>query len=328
MSDIPISLTCADYARVMPLATGDVKPEGIALTLILGSGGSCEMRAEMLRRTLNDPTVQGGEASMAGHLRRIDKGDRSFVGLPVFPLRNFTARDLYVRKDGAVKASPDLIGKRIGMYDWVASGSIWYRHFLRFIGVLPDSLEWWIGDIDTPRAATHLYTLPEGVHRPPARCSLAEMLIAGELDAIYSPARPQRYDPKNGPIVRLFSDIRAIERDYFSRTGCFPPQHLVIVRRDVWERDKWIARSLTDAFIRCNDRFAAAVRNFPYVSPWLDVELEETEALMGADFHPYGFETNRQTIDVFCRQAYELGIVSRVITAEEYFAEYLASGYA
>jgi 4,5-dihydroxyphthalate decarboxylase len=326
MSDIPISLTCADYARVMPLATGDVKPEGIALTLILGRSGSWEIRAEMLRRALNDPTVQGGEASMAGQLRRIDKSDRSIIGLPVFPLRNFTARDLYVCKDGAVKAPPDLIGKRIGMYDWVASGSIWYRHFLRFIGVLPDSLEWWIGDIDTPRAATHLYTLPEGVHRPPAGRSLAEMLIAGELDAIYSPARPQRYDPKNGPIVRLFSDTRAIERDYFSRTGCFPPQHLVILRRDVWERDKWIARRLTDAFIHCNDRFAAAVRNFPYVSPWLDAELEETEALMGADFHPYGFETNRKTIDVFCRQAYEIGIVSRMISAEEYFAEYLASG--
>src|ERR1700756_1692420 len=110
MADIPISLPCADYARVLPLATGDVKAEGIALTLILGSGGSWEMRAEMLRRALADLTVQGGEASMAGHLRRIDKGDRSFVGLPVFPLRNFTARDLYVRKDGAVKTPADLIG--------------------------------------------------------------------------------------------------------------------------------------------------------------------------------------------------------------------------
>jgi 4,5-dihydroxyphthalate decarboxylase len=151
------------------------------------------------------------------------------------------------------------------------------------------------------------------------------MLIAGELEAIYSPARPRRYDPVNGPICRLFSDIRAIERDYFSRTGCFPPQHLVILRRDVWERDKWIARSLSDAFTRCNAQFAAAVRSFPYVSPWLDAELEETEALMGADFHPYGLERNRDTINVFCRQAYELGIVSRVVTAEEYFAEYLAS---
>ena len=60
MSDIPITLTCADYARVMPLATGEVKPEGIELTLIIGSGGSWETRAEMLRRALSDPTVQGG----------------------------------------------------------------------------------------------------------------------------------------------------------------------------------------------------------------------------------------------------------------------------
>ena len=40
MPDIPIRLTCADYARVMPLATGDVKPDGIALTLVHGTGGS------------------------------------------------------------------------------------------------------------------------------------------------------------------------------------------------------------------------------------------------------------------------------------------------
>ena len=30
MSEVSIALTCADYARVMPLATGEVKPEGHA----------------------------------------------------------------------------------------------------------------------------------------------------------------------------------------------------------------------------------------------------------------------------------------------------------
>ncbi len=40
MADIPITLTCADYARVMPLTTGDIKPDGIDLTLVLGRGGS------------------------------------------------------------------------------------------------------------------------------------------------------------------------------------------------------------------------------------------------------------------------------------------------
>jgi 4,5-dihydroxyphthalate decarboxylase len=260
---------------------------------------------------------------MAGHLRRLDKGDRSLIALPVFPLRNFTARDLYVRKDGAVTSRADLHGKRIGMYDWVASGSIWYRHFLRFIGVQPEQLQWWIGDVDEPKITSHVYTLPAGVRAAPE--ALSDMLIAGDLDAIYSPPRPRRFHPVNGPIVRLFPDIRAIERDYFRQTGMFPPQHLVVLRREVWEQNKWIACALTDAFTRCNDAFTKAQRSFPYASPWLDAELEETEALMGTDFHPYGFEKNRKTIETFSEQAHLAGIVERRISAEEYFAEFLES---
>ena len=325
MPNISLTLTCADYARVMPLVTGEVKPDGIDLTIVHGSGGSWALRAEMLRRALQDRSVDGGEASMAGQLRRLDKGDRSLVGLPVFPLRNFTARDLYVRHDGPIKAPADLVGKQVGMYDWVASGSIWYRHFLRFIGVPPETLRWWIGDIDEPRPQTHVYDLPPGVQRAPADRALADMLVEGEIEAVYSPSRPKRYHPADGPIVRLFPDIRAVERDYFAQTGMFPPQHLIILRREVWEANRHIAKSLTDAFSRCNAVFAAAVRSFPYVSPWLDAELEETEAVMGADFHPYGFEANRRAIDVFCDTAHSLGITGRKVTAEEYFAEYLAS---
>ncbi len=163
------------------------------------------------------------------------------------------------------------------------------------------------------------------MHAVPEGRFLVEMLIAGDLDAIYSPPRPSRYDRAAGPIVRLFPDFRGIERDYFRQTGCFPPQHLIVIRREMWERDKSVARRLTEAFIRANRLFAAATRNFPYVSPWLEAELEETEALMGGDAYADGFEANRRTIDVFCRQAHELGITGRLVDAEEYFAEFCAS---
>jgi 4,5-dihydroxyphthalate decarboxylase len=325
MADLPIRLTCADYARVMPLAVGAVKPDGIDLRMVLGREGSWPARAEMLRRAASDPTVHGGESSMAGHLRRIDKGDRSLVALPAFPLRNFTGRDLYVRKGGAVRTAADLRGKRVGMYDWVASGSIWYRHFLRFIDVSPEDLRWCIGPVDEPNITSHVYTLPDGVASAPAGRALSEMLISGELDAIYSPPRPRRYHPTEGPIIRLFPDIRAIERDYFRATGMFPPQHLVVLRREAWEANKWIARALTDAFVACTEVFGKAQRSFPYASPWQEADLEETEALMGADFHADGFERNRATIEVFAEQAHIAGIVGRRISAEEYFAEYLGA---
>src|SRR6516165_4630762 len=245
MADIRVSLTCADYARVMPLATGEVKPDGISLTMILGRRGSWPVRAELLRRAVQDPTVTGGEWSMAQYLYRIAQGDRRYVGLPVFPLHNFTA-----------------------------SGSIWYRHFLRFLGVDPAAIEWWIGDIDSPWSAPMDGTLPPGVKAPPPGRSLADMLVAGELAAIYSPPRPQAYHPDRGPIARLFPDFRPLEEEYFRRTGAFPPQHLIVLRREAWEASPWIAPRLTEAFIAGNDAFAAAQRGFPYATPWLEAELE------------------------------------------------------
>ena len=327
MSDLPIALTCGDYARLMPLTTGDVKPKGIALTMILGQRGSWPARAEMLRRAVQDPEVQGGEWSMAQYLYRIDQGDRRFVGLPVFPLRNFTARDLYVRRGGPIRTPEDLAGRRIGMYSYTASGSLWYRHFLRFVGLDPASIEWWIGDIDTPWSAQPMdaLKLPAGVKTPAPGRSLSDMLLAGDLEAVYSPPRPQAYHPVNGPIARLFPDFRGVEQEYFRRTRAFPPQHLIVLRREVWEANPWIARSLTDAFVACNDAFTAAQRGFPYATPWLEAELEATDAVMGEDFHPYGYEANRAQIEMFAGEAFTLGLTRRQIAPEEYFADYLAS---
>jgi 4,5-dihydroxyphthalate decarboxylase len=325
MADIPISLTCADYARLMPLATGEVKPEGIVLTLVLGRRGSWPMRAEMLRRSVQDGTVQGGEWSMAQYLYCIDRGDRRYVGLPVFPLRNFTARDQYVRRRGPIRRPEDLAGKRIGMYSYTASGSIWYRHFLRFVGLDPAAIEWWIGDIDASWSSPPAVNLPAGVKAAAPGRSLSEMLLAGELEAIYSPPRPQAYHPVDGPLARLFPDFRSIEQEYFRKTGAFPPQHLIVVRRETWEPNRWIARRLTEAFIACNDTFTVAQKSFPYATPWLEAELEDTAALMGDDFHRHGLEPNRAQIDTFAAEAFRLGLTGRMVSVEEYFADFLAS---
>jgi 4,5-dihydroxyphthalate decarboxylase len=168
-------------------------------------------------------------------------------------------------------------------------------------------------------------TLPSGVTAPPRGRSLSDMLIAGELEAIYSPPRPEAYHPETGPIVRLFPDFRGIEQRYFRETGAFPPQHLIVLRREAWEANRWIARSLTDAFVSANDAFTAAQRSFPYATPWLEAELEDTTAVMGTDFHPYGLERNRAQIEMFAGEAFRLGLTSRQVTVEEYFADFLAS---
>jgi 4,5-dihydroxyphthalate decarboxylase len=246
------------------------------------------------------------------------------VGLPVFPLRNFTARDLYVRRGGPIRRLMELAGKRVGMYSYTASGSIWYRHFLRSLGLDPASVQWWIGEIDGPTPAAAV-ALPAGVQAVPVGRSASEMLLAGELEAIYSPPRPHAYQPVAGPIARLFPDFRGIEQEYFRHTGAFPPQHLIVLRREAWQANPWIARSLTEAFTTCNDSFTAAQKSFPYATPWLEAELEDTTAVMGEDFHPYGVDRNRAQIEMFAGEAFRLGLTTRQITVEEYFADFIAS---
>lgn len=321
-----IRLTYADYARLMPLLSGEVKPDGLELELVLGRSGSWVDRADMLRRALHDEGVQGGEASMGVHLKRIDAGDRSFVALPVFGLRNFTARDLYVRQGSSLTDVAGLAGKRVGMYSWTASGSIWYRHFLQWCGVAPGAITWVIGDVDAAFSAPRSEPdLPANVSMAPPGQSLSDLLVDGHLDAIYSPPRPAHYHPVHGPIARLYPDSREIETAYFQATAMFPPQHLVVLRRAVWEADPSIARRLTDAFVACEEAFRSSVRSFPYVSPWLDQDLERAETTLGPNLYAHGIEANRATLEAFAEQGFKLGLTRQRVAIEDYFQEFLAS---
>ena len=321
MGETTLTLALADYARIMPLVTGAVAPPGIKLSVITGKEGSWPDRASILTRGLNDPSIDAAEGSMGQHLARVGRGDRCFIALPAFPLRNFTARDLYVAIGSAIRTPADLIGQRVGMYSWTASGSIWYRHFLRWCGVEADRIEWLIGDVDVPEISQSDGDFPPHVKAAPAGRALSEMLIAGEIDALYSPPRPIKYHPKDGPIVRLVHDVRATEMRYFAETGVYPPQHLIIMRRDVWERDKSLARRLTDAFVRNNEYFENQQRCFPYVTPWQDLE-NETSAI---GYHADGLEPNRHTMELFCEMGFALGLTPKLVSVDDYFAEFLES---
>ena len=71
MSKLSLTLACADYDRIMPLATGVVAPDGIDLTMILGEGGSWARRTELLGSVIADPSVDGGEGSIGAHIRQM-----------------------------------------------------------------------------------------------------------------------------------------------------------------------------------------------------------------------------------------------------------------
>jgi 4,5-dihydroxyphthalate decarboxylase len=313
-----LTLAGADYLRFTPLATGDFRPKDIDLTWIRGD------RSEMLRRAATDPSIDGGEASMLQHLVRVDRDDRSLVALPVFPLRNFTARDIYIRKGDPLSAS-DLRGRRVGVYSWAASGSVWYRHLLRHLGQDPAKMTWIVGGVDSPAKASSVAPFPAHVLDAAAGRSIVDLLLSGEVDAVFAPIPPKKYHPLDGPVVRLVPDFRSLEKRYFEETRCYPPQHVIVVRKEIWERDPSIGRRLVAAFDECEERFQANQHLFPYGSPWLIAEVEETDLAMGRGHFAHGLEKNRSEVDVFCRSAFEDGLTKRRVAVDEFFAEFLAA---
>jgi 4,5-dihydroxyphthalate decarboxylase len=313
-----LTLTCANYVRFMPIATGDVRPKDVELTWIRGD------RNEMLRRATDDAAVDGGESSMAQHVMRLDRGDRSLVAIPVFPLRNFTARDLYTRKESALTAS-SLAGLRIGIYNWAASGAVWYRQLLRHLGHDTTKIRWVVGGADAP-AAVRLPDPPLPYVTPaPEGASLTQLLLGGSINAFFAPLPPRQLHPVDGPIVRVFPAFRVMEQKYFAATRCYPPQHVVLLRRASWERDPSVGQRLIQAFNQSEAAFEAAQRQFPYNSPWLIEDVEDAARLMGADYHAHGLDKNRHAVDVFCQSAFEDGLTKRRVTVDEFFAEFLKS---
>src|SRR5688572_28138452 len=198
-----ITLTCADYVRFMPIATGDVRPDGMTLRWIRGD------RNEMLRRATQDPSVDGGESSLAQHVMRIAAGDRSLVAIPVFPLRNFTARDIYVAK-GSTLTPQTLNGRRLGIYNWAASGAVWYRHLVRYFGQDPAKISWVVGAADSAAGVNIVGTLPSHVTLAPKGRSLTDLLVAKDIEAILTPLPPAKYHVTDGPLARLIPDRKSV----------------------------------------------------------------------------------------------------------------------
>jgi len=311
-----LALACSNYVRFLPIAAGDVRPAGVGLTWIRAA------RSEVLRRALEDTGIDGGETSMAQHVIRIDGGDRSFVAIPVFPLRNFTARDLYTRRERPLDRL-SLAGARLGIYNWAASGAVWYRHLLRYLGHDTKKIAWTVGGVDGPSSVRIPDPPPPNVKAAPAGASLSDLLLRGEIDALFAPLPPARFNQTAGPIVRVFLDYQQVEERYFAETRCYPPQHVIVLRRTSWERDPSVAPRLIEAFNTAEARFEAAQREYPYNSPWLIGDVEAAVRVMGSDYHAHGLAKNRHAVDTFCRAAFDDGLTKRRVTVEEYFAEFL-----
>jgi 4,5-dihydroxyphthalate decarboxylase len=321
VSKLRLSLACWNYDRTRALMDGSVQPDGIDLTYL-----NLPVE-ETFFRMLRNREFDVAEMSLSSYTVSMFREPRPFVAIPVFPSRVFRHSSIYINAESGIRTPKDLIGKRIGTPEYQMTAPVWIRGILSdHYGVPVDSVTYCTGgEEEKGRSEKLKLDLPPSIRVEPIgeHQTLSQMLATGEIDALHTARMPSTFWTAPEKVKRLFPDFVSVEKEYYRETGIFPMMHTVAIRRDVYEQNRWVAQSLYKAFVEAQKRtyedlyVTAALKA---MLPWLTAHVEETRALMGEDFWPYGFERNRATLATFLRYHHEQGLSKRLLTPEELFA--------
>jgi 4,5-dihydroxyphthalate decarboxylase len=307
-----LSLALNNYDHVRDLLSGAVRAEGIELLPL-------ELPIEeIFYRFTRFREWDVSEMSFGKVVSLMSEERPEIVALPVFVSRVFRHSAIYLAPGSAIRKPQDLEGKRVGLPEWAQTAGIYVRGMLAHEhGVDLAKIQWFQAGVREPgRVEKVELGLPAGVKiERKADKTLVGMLAAGELDAVISAREIEA--------PRLFAGHRAAEIEYWKKTRIFPIMHVVVMKRAVYERDRWIAMSLFKAFDEARRRSMARVRELGLSHlpvAWMSDHTKQWIALAGDDFWPYGIEPNRPTLEAFFRYAYEQGVAKKRLAMEDVFA--------
>lgn len=321
MANVPITLACALYDRMQALYTGEVKPEGIDLTF----------RVEDFPRKLFDSAMaqqqfDACEMSSSDYITRVSKGDCPFVAIPVFPSKMFRHAMFAINRRSGIRTPKDLEGKRVGVMRYTMTAAVWQRgHLQNDYGVDLSKIHWVEGSINSPGAHGVPTIIPPGVsfERNESDKSMSDLLEAGKVDATIGTHLPNaRFT--NPDVVRLFPDFKEVEKAYYKRTKIFPIMHLIAIKRDVYEKNPFIAQSLYRAFNESKKAALVRMRNYSalrFMLPWMPAELDELDDVFGPDPWKYGIEEARLNLGTLMTYMVQQGMLRETIPVEKLFIE-------
>jgi 4,5-dihydroxyphthalate decarboxylase len=311
---------CWNYDRTRGLMDGHIQPDGIDLNYL-----NMEVE-ETFFRMLRNREFDVAEMSLSSYSVSLFR-DSPFIAIPIFPSRFFRHSCIYVNANSGIKTAKDLIGKKIGNPEYQMTAPVWIRGVLSDeYGVPVDSVTYYTGGEEEPNRDEKLkLDLPSNIKVQsigPTQ-TLAQMLVTGEIDALYTARMPSTFRTQPDKVKRLFENFVPVEQEYFTRTGIFPIMHTVVIRRDIYEKNRWVAQSLYKAFAEAQQETykdlyeTAALKT---MLPFLTAHVEETRRVMGDDFWPYGFQKNEKTLETFLRYHFEQGLSKKLLTPKELFA--------
>jgi len=320
-----LSIALSDNDLTQPLIRGSVAVQGVRLlpTVVHPS--------EMFWRQLKYSDFDVSEMSLSSLLIAAERGDDRFVALPVYTVRRFFHTGILVRADRGISRPQDLRGRKVGVPEYQQTSALWSRGILQHeFGVHPGEVDWYMErNPHKSHGGATGFVPPPGVrlHQIPESTNIGRMLQAGELDATLLYLGRQNLvdrstidlsaDPK---IVPLFADAQAESRRYFAKTGLYPINHAVVVKRELLARHPWLALNLYNAFAAAKAQVQNVARNA--LRPYIDAGLMPADAAqaLDGDPRPYGFRSARPVLETIAQYVHEQGLAQRRLPVEELFA--------
>jgi 4,5-dihydroxyphthalate decarboxylase len=310
--NLPLTLAINPYDHVRDFLTGDVRAAGIDLVPL-------ELPIEeIFYRFTKFREWQASEMSFGKVISLMSEEKPEIICVPVFLSRVFRHSAIYLPENSPIRKPKDLEGKRVGIPEWAQTAGIYVRGMLAHeYGVDLAKIQWIQAGVREPgRVEKVQLNLPKGTTiTPRPDRTLVDLLAKGDLDAVMS--------AREVPGVRLFKDYRVAEVDYWKKTRIFPIMHVLALRRDVYEKNRWVAMNLFQAFQEAKRRSTARVSEFGLSHlplPWIPDHVRQWREIAGDDFWPYGVEPNRPTLEAFLQYGYEQGVCKKRIKVEDLFA--------
>jgi 4,5-dihydroxyphthalate decarboxylase len=325
MADLKLSLAITRNPRTWAIIDGRVKPDGIDFTkTVLGP-------AEMFWRQLRFAEFDVSEISMSELMMIRSRGDDRFIGIPVFTTRRFYHTMMLVRKDAGIDGPADLKGKRVGVPEYVQTAALWTRGILESeFGVAPGDMTFFMERVPARSHAGAIgFKAPPGVtiNQIPPEKSIGSMMVSGELDAcmayFFSPGLIDRSDVdlQNHPDIRpLFREPVAEGVRYYKKTGIFPINHGMAIKRAVFEQNPWVVLNILKAFIQANDITEAERREHTAYHFETGLVPADYRKSLSTRLISYGLKANRATLETAAKYSNQQNLTPRIMTMDELFA--------
>lgn len=312
--------------RLKAMVKGEVEIEGFNYSFKKGSIGD-----------LNSDTFNGEQSyditEIGLHpymLAYANEGFRDYSLIPVFPVRVFRHKSVFINTKKNIKRAQDIKGKRVGTAGYSSTSLTWLRGiFEDEYGIKPTDVTWVISRKDSSKSTAGNISkqeqqLPEGIKVEYGTLGKDEsdLLVSGEVDALFHAAEPKAYIEGNPLVDRLFPDFRSVETDYYSRTGIFPIMHAVAIKNTCVEENPNIVEAVFKAYSQAKQMDYDYMQKWAWAFeslPWFTQEYINTKELMGENFWPYGLKRNRIVLEKLFQYSYKQGMTNKHLKIEDVF---------